>query len=73
MNSFKKLFLDHPATVNEGYFEHMAFAFKFSGRLFKVAFAALVHGAIPSCYESTASTEVLKLSDEIRLRRELAK
>ncbi len=73
MQTFKRLFLDHPATVDESYFEHLAFAFRFSGRLFRIGIAALVHGAVPSAFETTASTEVLKLGDEIRARRRLAK
>ena len=29
-----RIFLDHPAKVDETFFEHMAFALKFSGLLF---------------------------------------
>ena len=38
-----RLFRDHPAKVGETYFEHMAFALGFSVRLFRAAFAALLH------------------------------
>ncbi|MEO0329153.1 MAG: DUF6356 family protein, partial [Pseudomonadota bacterium] len=38
--SFKRLMLDHPASVDEGYFEHFLFALRFSGTLFFAGFAA---------------------------------
>ena len=31
MSTMSKLFIAHPAAVGESYFEHMKFAFKFSG------------------------------------------
>jgi hypothetical protein len=71
MSTFKRLFIDHPATVDESYFEHLVFAFKFSSRLFRIGFAALIHGAIPATFETTASSEILKLGEEIRNRRQL--
>jgi Family of unknown function (DUF6356) len=73
MQTFRRLFLDHPATVDESYLEHLVFAFRFSGRLFWIGCAALVHGAVPCAFQTTASTGVLKLSEEIRARRRLAK
>jgi Family of unknown function (DUF6356) len=71
MPALKQIFLDHPAKVEETYFEHMIFAFRFSGRLFRAAFAALVHGVVPCLHETTASSEVLAMNDEIRARRAL--
>jgi len=65
----QKMFQDHPAKVGESYFEHMVFAFGFSARLFRAAFAALVHGIVPCLHETTASSAVLGMNDEIRARR----
>ncbi len=67
----KRLFQDHPAKVGESYFEHMAFAFRFSGRLIRAGLAAFVHGVVPACCETTASSAVLAMNDEIRARRAL--
>jgi uncharacterized protein DUF6356 len=67
----KRLFHDHPAKAGESYFEHMAFAFGFSWRLFRAGVAAFVHGIFPACCETTASSEVLAMNDEIRARRAL--
>jgi hypothetical protein len=63
------LFRTHPAKVGETYFEHMAFAFGFSFRLFRAALAALLHGVVPALCETTASSDVLAMNEEIRRRR----
>lgn len=56
-----RVFLDHPAQVNETFLEHMAFALKFSGLLFAAAGAALVHALIPCLFEKTASGIIARL------------
>ena len=71
MTAFSKLFTAHPSAAGETYFEHMGFALRFSGRLFRAAFAALVHGFVPGACETTASQTVLGLNDELRSRRAL--
>ncbi len=50
-----RIFLDHPAKVEESFFEHMLFALRFAGLLFLAAGAALVHAMIPCLFEKTAS------------------
>lgn len=71
MTTLKHMFHDHPAKVGESYFEHMVFAFGFAARLFKAGFAAFVHGVVPCLHETTASSEVMEINDEIRARRAL--
>lgn len=58
---FARIFLQHPATVEESYLEHAAFAGSFSLRLFTAAFAALVHAVVPCLFEKTASRIVADL------------
>ncbi len=58
---FARVFLDHPAKVDESFFEHMVFALKFSGLLFAAAGAALVHAIIPCLFEKTASGIIAQL------------
>lgn len=58
---FAKLFLDHPASVDESYVQHMRFAFGFAGTLALAAGAALVHAIIPALCKTTASTIVTRL------------
>lgn len=57
----QRIFLDHPATVDETYGQHFLFALKFSGALFAAAGAALVHALIPCLFEKTASKTVARL------------
>jgi Family of unknown function (DUF6356) len=71
MSTMSKLFIAHPAAVGESYFEHMRFAFRFSGRLFRAGFAAITHGFVPGICETTASEAILAMNDEIRARRKL--
>ena len=71
MSTVSKLFTAHPANIGESYFEHMRFAFKFSGRLFRAGFAAFAHGFVPGVCETMASEAVLAMTDEIRARRRL--
>ena len=40
-------FTDHPATVNETYFQHMGSAFGFGWRMLAGAAACFVHGLFP--------------------------
>lgn len=56
-----RLFLDHPRSVDESYFEHLAFASRFSFTLLAAAGAAFVHALIPCLFEKTASKIVARL------------
>ncbi len=57
----RRIFLDHPSSVDETFLQHMAFALKFAGLLFTAAFAALVHALIPCLFEKTASGIIARL------------
>jgi len=59
--AMKGLFLTHPQSVDESYLEHMAFAGKFSGRLFLAGLCALVHAVLPFMFERTASTMIAEM------------
>lgn len=59
--TMKSLFLTHPRSVDESYFEHMAFAGKFSGKLFLAGLCALVHAALPFMFERTASGMIAEM------------
>ena len=66
--SFARLFLDHPASVDESYVEHMRFALGFAGTLALAAGAALIHAFIPAACESTASGIVKRLYTRVAHR-----
>lgn len=57
----RKLFTDHPASVDETYLEHARFAAGFSGTLLLAAGAAAVHAVFPFLFERTASRMVERL------------
>lgn len=62
------VFLDHPASVNETYLEHMRFALGFAFWLCVAAIAALIHAVIPALFESTASRILKRLHARIMNR-----
>lgn len=57
-STLDRLFLAHPRTVDESYFEHMRFALGFSFKLLGAGLAALVHAFIPCLFETTASRSI---------------
>ena len=59
--TMKTLFVAHPQSVDESYVEHMAFAGRFSGKLFLAAGAALVHAVLPFLCEKTASRLIAEM------------
>ena len=56
-----RIFMTHPASVDETYMQHALFAATFSAKLFAAAFAALIHAVIPCLFEKTASRIVADL------------
>ncbi|CAN0604444.1 unnamed protein product [Ectocarpus sp. 12 AP-2014] len=66
--SFWRGFVDHPASVNETYFEHMRFAGTFALTLFGAGLAALIHAIIPPLFETTASRNNKKLHARMEAR-----
>lgn len=63
-----RLFLDHPHSVDESYFEHLAFATRFSLTLLAAAGAAFVHALVPCLFEKTASKIVARLYERTKNR-----
>lgn len=63
-----RIFLDHPAKVNESFFQHMYFALRFAGLLFFAAGAAFIHALVPCLCEKTASKIVAQLYDQTKSR-----
>ncbi|MDU8913467.1 DUF6356 family protein [Aestuariicoccus sp. MJ-SS9] len=67
-NLMNRVFLDHPATVGESYFEHMRFALSFAFWLVVAGLAALVHAVIPALCETTASRILNRLVQRMQRR-----
>lgn len=64
----RKLFIDHPSSVDETYLEHMWFAVGFAGLLFAAGAAALVHAVVPGLCKTTASRLIRKMHARIQYR-----
>lgn len=54
-------FTDHPASVGEGYFEHMGQAFAFSRAMFVASLACAMHGLLPFLFLKTGSSTIQRL------------
>ena len=63
-----RLFLDHPSSVGETYFQHMLFAGFFAGSLLLAGAAALVHAVLPFLFEKTASSIMNRLHHRMHNR-----
>ncbi len=64
----RRVFFDHPATVDETYAEHARFASKFALKLLAAGGAAAIHAVIPCLFEKTASGIIDDLHDRIHNR-----
>lgn len=69
MSMVDRLFLDHPAALDETYGEHLATASGFGARLVLAGLACFIHGLLPRCFSHTASDEIRALSREMESRR----
>lgn len=66
---FARLFLSHPQSVGESYFEHQRMAFSFAGILLLAGFACLLHALIPGFCERTASNRIAELHNRMVTNR----
>ncbi|HEX4105720.1 MAG TPA: DUF6356 family protein [Rhizomicrobium sp.] len=62
---FARLFLTHPQSIGETYFEHQRQAVSFAGPLLLAGFACLLHAVIPGLCERTASSRILILHERL--------
>jgi len=72
MSVFETLFLSHPRSVNEGYFEHQRAAFGYGAALILAGLACLVHGLVPGLCVTTGSRRVAVLNHRMGERRRRA-
>ena len=62
-------FTDHPATVGETYWQHLASAWGFSWRMMLASLACLVHALLPFLFEKTGSRAIIQLHDRMVVNR----
>ena len=65
---FQRLFVTHPASVDETYFQHQQVAMSFALPLFGAALAALVHALVPGLCQRTAGNIVRDLNARLEKR-----
>jgi hypothetical protein len=66
---FKKLFVAHPQSVGENYFEHMAVAFGFGFKMLGGGLACIIHGLVPGLFVCSGSKMINCLHDELQAKR----
>ncbi len=62
---FRKLFLDHPSEVGEGYAQHFVVASGFGVTMIFGGLGALVHAFIPALCKTKGSTTINRLHKRI--------
>jgi hypothetical protein len=60
-----KMFLDHPRSVDEGYFEHMGVAAGFGIQLFIASLACFIHALVPGLCVRTGSKAIRSLHERM--------
>ena len=63
------IFVEHPASVDETYWQHFRVALGFSGVLFATALAALIHALVPALHKTTARDRIHALHMRLSARR----
>jgi hypothetical protein len=66
---FKRLFVHHPQSVGESYFEHMAVAFGFGFAMLGGALACIIHGIVPGLFECSGSKAICALHARLLAKR----
>ena len=65
----KRLFVEHPRSVGETYFEHLLQALKFGSTMVLAGTACMLHALVPAFFISTGSNAVTRLHDQMVLHR----
>jgi hypothetical protein len=61
MDTIKRLFTEHPASVDETYGQHLLQASSFGTRMILAGLACLVHGLLPFLFVRTGSAAITEL------------
>lgn len=70
MTRLQRAFTQHPESVGETYWQHMATALSFAFPLALAAVAALIHSVFPFLCVKTASIRVTQLHDRMVVNRQ---
>jgi len=67
-----RLFIDHPRSVGETYFQHLGSAGRFGSRMILAGLACLLHGFFPFLFVKTGSNTIRSLHDNMVVNRRRA-
>ncbi len=71
MSSWNRFFTEHPAAVNETYFQHLVNAWRFAFRMIGGGFVCLLHGLFPFAFCFKASDTICELFDRMVTNRRM--
>ncbi len=66
---FRRLFLDHPASVGESYAAHFGVATRFGIKMIVGGIGAVIHGVLPFAFKTSGSRTVDALHAEMVAKR----
>ena len=69
MSFWRRLFTEHPATVNETYFQHFANSASLGLRMIGGGLACFVHAFLPGVFCSKGSETICELHDRMVVNR----
>ena len=65
IQTFNRLFVDHPREVKESYLHHMGASARFGFRLLKLAGCAFLHSVVPGVCKTTVSKSICCMAEEL--------
>jgi Family of unknown function (DUF6356) len=66
---FRRLFVDHPKSVDENYLEHFGVASRFGVTMIWGGLGALVHAVVPGWCITTGSDTIKRLNEIMVIQR----
>lgn len=57
----KKIFIEHPASVNESYLQHLLFASTTSLKMIATALMLFAHALVPCLFKTTGSDFIIRM------------
>ncbi len=69
MSLLRSLFTEHPASVDETYFEHLIAASSFGVKMIAAGVACMVHGLLPAVFVTRGSETICALHERMVVKR----
>jgi hypothetical protein len=69
MTTWNRLFTDHPASVDESYWQHFAAAMGFGLRMIWGGLVCLVHAVVPGAFATAGSDMICELHERMVVNR----